>query len=1183
MGELNNFFVSFGAITKDFLKGKKEVEDGLRDIDTAAKAQGKSMEQSGKQAEAALDRTGNAAVEAAAKTTKLKETMLAANQALRAMATQMQIAGGIITGALTAVVYQAADYGDKIDDLTKRTGISAEELTRWGYVAEQNGSSLDQMALALKNLYTRMDEASRGGEQYKEVFDRLGISIRNMDGSLKSGSQIIPEIADKISALGSEIEQSALLAELFGQRVGPDLLPMLQMGSDGIKELADEADRIGRTMSGETAKSLGDFNDSITALKASVGGLAAQFSQALVPALQPLVQWVTNLISKFNEWRERNEALFNTLAKIAALSGPLLVLGGTFLKITLSLAELGTKAQGLGKVFALLQADVKKFFSFFTTPAGIAVSAIAGIATAIYVVYDRWKGVIERTQQAREEMVRLREGGATIEELAKSLAKVEEIIQKNNRAIETWNKNLGGFISGPLGKVWDFLSGSTLSAALDKATAEIFKENSMAIAESRITAKKIGDEWAEGINNINEETKTMASEWKTTQELIKQYGDEEKRYLESTNVLLEIRNEIIARNNNDVNEAYKNEANNMREIDKAIVEQGEVRQNYLQQRTSLEQKAFDLEQKLLAQGIDVYKMGEESKTETNKMSLLERLNDERNFSNLAIEDQIQILEQYKKNANQLTEQEKSNLETLLNSLKEKLDQMNEASRERLSFTKTLLDLGKISNSQYLQFLEDELVSEQNTAEQKKNIRNELLNYTASLYTKNLDTLKSTNEKAIELEKDTSEKRKEIYDSYAQKVIEKEEEINQIRQKYSDKQKELGASIRTQLITDLAGYGENLSGLFNKSTEELAEMWKRAAESGKLMEPLTEDTKRQVELYGEAWEEAAKQIELATKVEEFLNIDAAMQEEIEKVNAQFADFEMKTAESLEKVNAAFLETSGNIQSAFSEALENVGLSMETLAEKFGIELDSIEDKLAQFAGKEIQREQPIETAAKDVAEKSLPTIEALREYAAYQKESTNAYQESAEKIKLNIKSQEQLAQEIYNQKKKLTNIIAEIKESEILEASEGISSYSVATGRLVKTEYPELFKARPTQDISPTAETEPEFPSISAVLPPEKINQSADAVKNLSSTFKQNFIPLTGDVAKGFIDISKEMGGLKGAVDDAVEAVKALNEELSRLSGQNIKVEIDVQGTEKAGQQVVFKALEQSLLSGGARR
>lgn len=1170
MGELNNFFVSFGAITKDFLKGKKEVEDGLKDIDTAAKTQGKSMEQSGRQAETAMDRTGDAAVEAAAKTNKLKDTILAANQALKTMATQMQIAGGIITGALTAVVYQAADLGDKIDDLTKRTGVSAEELTRWGYVAEQNGSSLDQMALALKNLYTRMDEAGRGTQQYKEVFDRLGISVRNMDGSLKSGSQIIPEIADKIAALGSEVEQSALLAELFGQRVGPDLLPMLQMGSGGIKELADEADRIGRTMSGEMAKSLGDFNDSITALKASVGGLAAQFSQALVPALQPIVQWITNLIAKFTEWRERNQALFNILAKIAALSGPLLILGGTFLKIMLSLAELGNKAQNLGKIFSVLQADVKKFFSFFLTPAGIATAAIAGIATAVYILYDRWKGVIERTQQAREALIRIKDGKASIEEIKLALDGAEEAIQKNIKAVETWHRNLNFLESlDALGSGIKFFN--EILGIEKKATGEIEAQTQLLRAELSQAAQIAAEKMAEGFEGATQAEKETLTEAIRLNETVKQGSQEMETF---RTAIAKVKEELATLAPGS--DQFKTSQEALSRLEKGY-------ENLFTKTGENATKFNEIFRSLTEEQQEYVLTGKQKEVEIHQQSLLERLEAEKNFSKLIIDEQIKVLEAYKKNTEDLTDEEKKEIESLLDLLKTRFDELNQAARERLSFTKTLLDLGKVSASQFVQFLKDELVSEQNTAEQKKNIRNELLNYTSSLYTKNLDALKSADEKAIELEKSTAEKRKEIYDSYAQKVIDKEEEIHQIRQKYADKQKDLGASIRTQLVADLAGYGENLSGLFNKSTEELAAMWKRAAESGKSMKPLTDDAKRQVELYGEAWEEAAKQIELASKVEEFMNLDAAMEEEINKVNARFADFETKTAESLDKVNAAFQETSSNIQNAFFEAFENVGLSMETLSEKFGIELDSIEDKLTQFAGKEIRREQPIETAAKDVAGKSLPTIEALREYAKYQKDSTEAYQESAERIKINIKTQEQLAKEIFNQKNKLLNTIADIKDSGILEASEGISSYSVATGQLVKTEYPELFKNKPIQDIAPQAEIKPEFPSISAVLPPERINQSTDAVRNLGSTFKQNFIPLTGDVAKGFVDVSKEMGGFKGAVDEAVEAVQVLNGELRKLAGQNIKVEIDVQGTEKAGQQVVFKALEQSLLLGGVRR
>ena len=1169
MGELNNFFVSFGAVTKDFLKGKKEVEEGLKQVDATAKAQGKSMEQSGKQAEAALDRTGNAAVEAKGKIAQLTEISKATHAAMKNMATQMQILGGVITGALTAIVYKSAELGDKIDDLTKRTGVSAEELSRWGYVAEQNGSSLDQMALALKNLYTRMDEASRGAEQYKEVFDRLGISIYNTNGSLKSGTQMIPEIADKIANLSSEVEQSAILADLFGQRVGPDLLPMLQMGSGGIKVLADEADRIGRTMSGETAKALGDFNDSITALKASVGGLAAQFVESLVPAIQPLIQWLTNLIGKFTQWREQNQALFDTLAKIAALSGPLLILGGVFLKLIVSVSGLSIQAKKLGETFAILQADVKKFFSFFTTPAGIATAAIAGIATAVYLLYDRWKGVIERTEQAREALIRIKDGKASIEEIKAALDGAEEAINRNIISIQKWHTNLnnlsqyGGMI-GSFAGMWNEILGiekratgeieaqtQLLKAEMAQATqiaaqkiTEGYQGATQAEKETLTEAIKLNESVKHGskemetfriaIDRVKEELATMApgtDQFKTSQEALNRL---EKGYTSLLN-------------------KYGDEAAKFNEIFKSLTD---------------EQREFVL-------------TGKQKEIEIHKESLLERLDAEKNFSELLIDEQIKVLEEYKKNSDELTEEEKKDIENLLDKLKTKFDELNQAAKERLDFTKTLLDLSKISSVQYIQFLKDELTSEQNTTDQKKNIRNELLSFTSSLYTKNLDDLESANQKAIDLERDTAEKRKEIYSNYAQKVIEKEEEINQIRQKYADRQKELGASIRTQLISDLAGYGENLSGLFNKSTEELAELWKRAAESGKSMTPLTEDVKRQVELYGEAWEEAAKQIDLATKVEEFLNLDVAMQEEIAKVDAQFADFETKTAESLDKVNLAFMETGQTIEESFKSALENIGISMEVLAEKFGIELDSIEEKLNQFAGKQ-RKEEPVETAAKELVYKSLPTVEALREYAKAQETSTDAYQDSAEKIKLNIKSQEQLAKEIYNQKNKLIHIIADVKDSGILEASEGISSYSVATGQLVKTEYPELFKTKPVQDIAPAAEIKPEFPNISAVLPPEKINQSTDAVRNLGSTFKQNFIPLTGDATKGLVDISKEMGGFQGTIEDAAEAVKVLNEELMKLAGQNIKVEIDVQGTEKAGQQVVFKALEQSLLSGGRR-
>jgi len=1200
MGELNNFFVSFGAITKDFLKGKKEVEDGLKAVDAAAKVQSKSMEQSGKQVEGALKATGNAAVAASGQTIdaieemrkrledageaienlkeemaqveqmkKMQETIVEAHLAVRKFARDIQLLGTAITTAFSAIIYKAAEAGDNIVNLSRRTGMSVEELSKWGYVAKQAGTDLDTIITTTKRLVTAMDGAAKGGKEQQKAFADLRIAYEDANKKLRPLNDVLYDLADEIKNTENETEALAKAASVLGYRAGPEIVAFLKLGSREIKAMGDEAQRSGAIMDTLRAEALDKLDDSLDTIRASLANFAASIAESLVPSLRSIIQWATNIIARFGEWRERNQALFNILAKIAALSGPLLILGGTFLKIMLSLAELGNKAQNLGKIFSVLQADVKKFFSFFLTPAGIATAAIAGIATAVYILYDRWEGVIERTQQAREALIRIKDGKASIEEIKLALDGAEEAIQKNIKAVETWHRNLNFLESlDALGSGIKFFN--EILGIEKKATGEIEAQTQLLRAELSQAAQIAAEKMAEGFEGATQAEKETLTEAIRLNETVKQGSQEMETF---RTAIAKVKEELATLAPGS--DQFKTSQEALSRLEKGY-------ENLFTKTGENATKFNEIFRSLTEEQQEYVLTGKQKEVEIHQQSLLERLEAEKNFSKLIIDEQIKVLEAYKKNTEDLTDEEKKEIESLLDLLKTRFDELNQAARERLSFTKTLLDLGKVSASQYVQFLKDELASEQNTTEQKKNIRNELLNYTSSLYTKNLDALKSANEKAIELEKSTAEKRKEIYDSYAQKVIDKEEEIHQIRQKYADKQKDLGASIRTQLVADLAGYGENLSGLFNKSTEELAAMWKRAAESGKSMKPLTDDAKRQVELYGEAWEEAAKQIELASKVEEFMNLDAAMEEEINKVNARFADFETKTAESLDKVNAAFQETSSNIQNAFFEAFENVGLSMETLSEKFGIELDSIEDKLTQFAGKEIRREQPIETAAKDVAGKSLPTIEALREYAKYQKDSTEAYQESAERIKINIKTQEQLAKEIFNQKNKLLNTIADIKDSGILEASEGISSYSVATGQLVKTEYPELFKNKPIQDIAPQAEIKPEFPSISAVLPPEKIKQSAEAVKNLGSTFKQNFIPLTGDVAKGFVDVSKEMGGFKGAVDDAVEAVKVLNGELKKLAGQNIKVEIDVQGTEKAGQQVVFKALEQSLLSGGRR-
>ncbi|HXS31009.1 MAG TPA: hypothetical protein VN755_09260, partial [Steroidobacteraceae bacterium] len=75
----------------------------------------------------------------------------------------------------------------------------------------------------------------------------------------------------------------------FG-KAGADLIPLLNGGSKGLKELTDEAERYGGVLSGGTLKAAEAFNDNMSRLQRTMAGVSAQITAGMLPALQTLSQ-----------------------------------------------------------------------------------------------------------------------------------------------------------------------------------------------------------------------------------------------------------------------------------------------------------------------------------------------------------------------------------------------------------------------------------------------------------------------------------------------------------------------------------------------------------------------------------------------------------------------------------------------------------------------------------------------------------------------------------------------------------------------------------------------------------------------------------------------------------------------------------------------------------------------------
>lgn len=243
---------------------------------------------------------GSLVVDLSADTAKFQSDMgRAAHVADRHMASiKSSINAGVATiaasaaaagSALILLTRNAINAADDINKMSQKVGMSVENLSRLQYAAELSDVGIEGLATGLKKLSVNMLEAASGSKEANQGFAALGIAVTNSSGQLKSSDQVLKEVADRFARIEDGAGKTALAVKIFG-RSGADLIPLLNQGAAGMKAMADEADRLGITISRDTAKAAEEFNDNLKRVEASSRAVGLTIANALLPTLNKLLE-----------------------------------------------------------------------------------------------------------------------------------------------------------------------------------------------------------------------------------------------------------------------------------------------------------------------------------------------------------------------------------------------------------------------------------------------------------------------------------------------------------------------------------------------------------------------------------------------------------------------------------------------------------------------------------------------------------------------------------------------------------------------------------------------------------------------------------------------------------------------------------------------------------------------------
>ncbi len=301
---------------------------------------------------------------------------------LRAVGVRMAGIGAAAVTSLLGAARHFVTFGDSLDKMSERTGVSVEALSELGFAAELAGGDLETLENGLKFMQRSIVEAAQGSERAQRALSVLGLTVAELAGL--SPDEQFKRLADRIARVEDPALRTALAMEIFG-RSGTKLLPLLTEGARGIEALQEQARRLGLTVSAETARDAAELNDTLDTLWRVVRQGVFTIGAALAPTLKDIAERVTRVIVAATDWIKRNREVVVWALKVAAavaITGVALIgLGLVVSGLGAALGVLAAIVSGIGTVFGLIGAAIGALLS----PIGLVVAAVVGLGGALLV------------------------------------------------------------------------------------------------------------------------------------------------------------------------------------------------------------------------------------------------------------------------------------------------------------------------------------------------------------------------------------------------------------------------------------------------------------------------------------------------------------------------------------------------------------------------------------------------------------------------------------------------------------------------------------------------------------------------------------------------------------------------------------------------------------------------------
>jgi lambda family phage tail tape measure protein len=206
------------------------------------------------------------------------------------------IAGSAIVAGLGAVIKKSIDAGDELFNLQAKTGVAASALIGIGNAAKLADVDVGTLGKGITKLNVNLVKAAEGNEDLARKFQALGVDVKDANGQVVPADKALKQIADRFADMPDGAQKAAAAVALFG-KAGADLIPLLNEGAASMEKFTY---KVGEDFAARSDK----FNDTITELGIKTQGFGLELTDALLPALQSILEVFSDLFNSKQDFTE---------------------------------------------------------------------------------------------------------------------------------------------------------------------------------------------------------------------------------------------------------------------------------------------------------------------------------------------------------------------------------------------------------------------------------------------------------------------------------------------------------------------------------------------------------------------------------------------------------------------------------------------------------------------------------------------------------------------------------------------------------------------------------------------------------------------------------------------------------------------------------------------------------------